>query len=112
MRKEDIKNLEEAYKSITNKEKELISEDANESLGAGLVYLIAFGLPLVFDYFSRKYPELRDKFNQIKLDIKNNQQTKKELQNVLKQTQQQQQPPSDGIASMLSGGVRKPQPRI
>lgn len=106
---EDYKKLEEAYQSITTKEKELISEDANESLGAGVVYLIAFGLPLVLDYFSRKYPELRDKFNQIKADLKNNQ-TKSELQNILKQPQQPPKP--DGIAPMLSGGVRKPQPRI
>ena len=87
----DLKNLEEAYQLINHKDKNIISEDANEGLGAGIVYLIAFGLPLVFDYFSKKYPELKDKFNEIKMDIKNNQQTKQDIKNYLQQSKQHQQ---------------------
>jgi hypothetical protein len=87
----DLKNLEEAYQLINHKEKDIISEDANEGLGAGIVYLIAFGLPLVFDYFSKKYPELKEKFNEIKMDIKNNQQTKQDIKNYLQQSKQRRQ---------------------
>ena len=111
MTKKDINNLEDIYESINNnnKEKQLISEDANEGLGAGLVYMVVFALPFIFEYFSRKYPELKEKFNQINNDLKNNQQTKQDIQNVLKQSQQQKR--TDGIAPMLSGGVRKDTPR-
>ena len=66
MKNEDFKNLEEVYESISNKEKELISEDANESFGAALIYVVAFGLPVVFDKLSRMYPEIKEKLNQIK----------------------------------------------
>jgi hypothetical protein len=111
MTKKDINNLEDIYESINNnnKEKELISEDANETIGGGLVYMVVFALPFIFEYFARKYPELKDKFNQINNDLKNNQQTKQDIQNVLKQSQQKKS--TDGISSMLSGGVRKDTPR-
>jgi len=112
MKNEDFKKLEEVYESINNKEKELISEDANEGLGAALVYVVAFGLPFVFDYFSRKYPELKEKFNQIKIDLKNNKQTQMEVKEILSKNKPQQQSQPDQLGSMLTGGVRKKQPRI
>lgn len=111
MKNQDFKKLEEVYESINNKEKELISEDANESLGAGFFYLILFGFPLILDYFSRKYPELKEKFNQIKNDLKNKQ-TQIEVKDILSKNKPQQQSQSDKLGSMLTGGVRKKQPRL
>lgn len=112
MKNEDFKKLEEVYESINNKEKELISEDANEGLGAGFFYLILFGFPLILDYFSKIYPELKEKFNQIKNDLKNNKQTQMEVKEVLSKNKPQQQSQSDKLGSMLTGGVRKKQPRL
>ena len=113
MKTEDFKRLEEVYESISNKNKNIISEDANEGLGASLVYLVALGLPFVFDYFSRKYPELKDAFNKIKTDLKNKQ-TQNEIKNILSTSKQTPQEPSqqDILSSMLTGGVRKPQPKL
>ena len=110
MKNEDFKKLEEVYESVTNKEKLLVTEDANETLGAALVYVVAFGLPFVFEGLSRLYPEIKNKLN----EAKQNKQLVTKLQSVLqsnkKEPQQQSQP--DQLGSMLTGGVRKKQPRI
>jgi hypothetical protein len=101
MKNEDFKNLEQVYESINKKETQLISEDANETLGAALVYVVAFGLPFVFEGLSRLYPEIKNKLN----EAKQNKQLVTKLQSVLQPNKEE--PQKDNIASMLSGGVRK-----
>ena len=105
MKTEDFKNLEQVYESINKKETQLISEDANETLGAALVYVVAFGLPFVFEGLSRLYPEIKNKLN----EAKQNKQLVTKLQSVLQPNKKQ--PQEDNIASMLSGGVRKGTPK-
>ena len=108
MKNEDLKSLEQVYESINNKEKELISEDANESLGAALIYVVAFGLPFVFEKLSGMYPEIKEKLNQ----IKQNQSLISKFQSLIPSKKEEIKPTPDQIAPMLTGGVRKPQPRL
>lgn len=108
MKNKDNTNLEQVYESINNKEKQLISEDANETIGSSILWLYVIGLPLVLNYFSKKYPSLTEAFNKIKNDL--TQETiKNEIKNILIKAKQQPQPQQkpDGISSLLSGGVRK-----
>lgn len=84
--KEQIE-LESIYSKLEN-DKNLISEDANESLSSAIVWVVLFGIPVIMDFFSRKYPELKEKFEQIKTDIKTNQQTKEELKAYLAKSKQ------------------------
>jgi len=106
MKNNDNLNLEQVYESINNKQKNLISEDANETLGAGVMWIIIAGLPFIFDYFSRKYPELKNAFNNIKNDLKNNQETKEEVKNILNNSKQKQ-PQRDEIAGINRKGTPK-----
>lgn len=111
MKTEDFKKLEQVYESINRKEPQLISEDANETLGAALIYIVAFGLPFVFEGLSRLYPQIKNKLN----EVKQNKQLVTTLQGLFKKQEiKPKQEPSqqDGLESMLSGGVRKPQPRL
>ncbi len=110
MKQQEFKSLEKIYESISLKNKEVISEDANESLGAGIVWIIVFGLPLIFDYFSKKYPDLKEKFESIKNDLKNTN-IKEDIKGILsREKQTEQKPKEDGISSLLTGGVRKTPP--
>jgi dsRNA-specific ribonuclease len=102
MKTEDFKNLEQVYESINKKETQLISEDANETLGAALVYVVAFGLPFVFEGLSRLYPEIKNKLN----EAKQNKQLVTKLQSVLQS--KKEEPPKDKLASMLSRRVKTP----
>lgn len=90
MKSKEQLQLENIYSNL-EKEKQVVSEDANEGLGASIVYLVIFGIPVVMDFFSRKYPELKEKFEQIKLDIKNNKETQQQLKDQLKRTKQDSQ---------------------
>jgi ribulose kinase len=111
MKNEDFKNLEDIYESVTNKEKVLVTEDANETLGAALVYAVAFGLPAVWEILKRMYPELKNKYDQT---IQKNAALAEKIKSIIKQSKQEprQEPKQDDLAGMLSGGVRKKQPRI
>jgi hypothetical protein len=103
MKTEDFKNLEQVYESINKKETQLISEDANETLGAALVYVVAFGLPLVFEGLSRLYPEIKNKLN----EAKQNKQLVTKLQSVLQSNKKEPQSKNDKIP-MLKGGRKTP----
>jgi hypothetical protein len=105
MKKDDLKNLEEVYQSISNKDKVLISEDANETFGAALIYAVVFGLPAVWEILKRMYPDLKNKYDQMR---QGNPAEAEKIKAIVQKAKQE--PIKDEVAPLLTGGVRKPQP--